>query len=57
MTFLRGTLGLHENGSSVADEVIRAEVGAELKLGYWRRILTARPGRLLRVGLNTGGLS
>ena len=57
VTFLRGTLGLHENGSGVADEVVRAEAGVErlqdrwakLKLGYWRRIFTAFPNRLLRV--------
>ena len=56
MTFLRGTLGLHSNGSGVADEVVRAELGCErlcdrrlkLKLGYWRRLFVARPNRLLR---------
>ena len=45
MTFLRGTLGLHENGSGVADEVVR-DRWAKLKLGYWRRIFTARPDKL-----------
>lgn len=57
MTFLRGTLGLHANGSGVANEVVRAETGCEriadrwakLKLGYWRRVFSAPPGRLLRV--------
>ena len=57
MTFLRGTLGLHANGSGAANEVVRAEAGVErlqdrwakLKLGYWRRIHSAPPGRLLRV--------
>ena len=57
MTFLRGTLGLHGNGSGVADEVIRAEAGCErlqdrwmkLKLGFWRHLFAAKPGRLLRV--------
>jgi hypothetical protein len=57
MTFLRATLGLHANGSGVADEVVRAETGCErlqdrwmkLKLGYWRRLFVAKPGRLLRV--------
>ena len=56
MTFLRGTLGLHENGSGVSDVVVRAEVGCEqlvsrwakLKAGYWRRIFIAPPERLLR---------
>jgi hypothetical protein len=56
MTFLRGTLGLHENGSGVADDVIRAEAGCErlrarwdkLQLGYWRRIFIAPTHRLLR---------
>ena len=51
MTFLRGTLGLHENGSGVADDIIRAEVGCErladrrakLQLGYWQRIFAASP--------------
>jgi hypothetical protein len=57
MTFLRGTLGLHANGSGVANEVVRAETGCEplrsrwakLKLGYWKRIFSAPVGRLLRV--------
>ena len=56
-TFLRGTLGLHSNGSGVSDDVLRAEVGCErledrwakLKLGYWRRIFDTEPDRLLRV--------
>jgi hypothetical protein len=56
MTFLRGTLGLHENGSGVADDMIRAEAGCELirtrwdkmQLGYWRRLFVAPPTRLLR---------
>ena len=56
-TFLRGTLGLHANGSGVADDALRAEAGCEplrdrwakLKMGYWRRIFSAEPGRLLRV--------
>ena len=55
-TFLRGTLGLHSNGSGVADDVLRAEAGCEpledrwakLKLGYWRRLFVAKPDRLLR---------
>jgi hypothetical protein len=55
MTFLRGTLGLHANGSGIANEVVRAETGCErlcdrrakLKLGYWRKLFTARPDRLL----------
>ena len=57
MTFLRGTLGLHSNGSGVANEVVRAEMGCErlqdrwakLKLGYWKRLFSAPAGRLLRV--------
>ena len=57
MLFLRGTLGLHENGSGVADEVVRAETGCEplasrwekLQLGYWRRVFAAPRDRLLRV--------
>jgi hypothetical protein len=56
MSFLRGTLGLHEKGSGVADEVVRAETGCErmqdrwakLQLGYWRRIFAAPATRLLR---------
>ena len=56
-TFLRGTLGLHANGSGVSDDALRAEVGAEpllsrwdkLKLGFWWRIFSSHPGRLLRV--------
>ena len=57
MTFLRGTLGLHANGSGAADDNIRAEVGCEkladrwskLRLGYWRRIFSSPATRLLRV--------
>ena len=72
MTFLRGTLGLHANGSGVANEVVRAETGCEplrnrwakLKLGYWRRVFAAPDDRLLRVVaeyrhrefINSGGL-
>jgi hypothetical protein len=56
-TFLRGTLGLHANGSGVADDAVRAETGCEmlvdrwakLKLGFWRRLFVAAPDRLLRV--------
>jgi hypothetical protein len=56
MKFLRGILGLHKNGSGVADEALRAEVGCEklqdrwtkLRLGYWRRVFKAPRGRLLR---------
>jgi hypothetical protein len=56
MKFLRGTMGLHKNGSGVADGALRAEVGCErlqdrwskLRLGYWRRIFKAPRGRLLR---------
>ena len=56
-TFLRGTLGLHANGSGVADDMVRAETGCErledrwlkLRLGYWRRLFAAKPDRLLRV--------
>ena len=56
LKFLKGVLGLHKNGSGVANEVLRAEAGCErlvdrwskLKLGYWRRIFTAPRGRLLR---------
>ena len=56
-TFLRGTLGLHANGSGVADDALRAEAGCEplkdrwakLKMGYWRRLFIAKPDRLLRV--------
>ena len=56
-TFLRGTLGLHANGSGVADDALRAEAGCELlkdrwaklKMGFWRRIFAAKPDRLLRV--------
>jgi hypothetical protein len=56
-TFLRGTLGLHSNGSGVADDALRAEAGCELledrwaklKMGYWRRLFSAKPDRLLRV--------
>jgi hypothetical protein len=56
MTFLRGTLGLHANGSGAANEAVRAELGCELlrdrrlklKLGYWRRLFVAQPNRLLR---------
>jgi hypothetical protein len=54
-TFLRGTLGLHKNGSGVADDAIRAETGAErladrrakLQIGYWRRLFKADPDRLV----------
>jgi hypothetical protein len=56
MKFLRGTLGLHEKGSGVADEVVRAETGCErirdrwtkLQLGYFRRLFAAPATRLLR---------
>jgi hypothetical protein len=56
MIFLRGILGLHANGSGVADDTIRAETGSErlqdrwakLKMGFWRKIFTAEEGRLLR---------
>ena len=56
-TFLRGTLGLHANGSGVSYDALRAEVGAEpllsrwdkLKPGFWWRIFSSPPGRLLRV--------
>ena len=56
MKFLRGTLGLHKNGSGVTNEVLRAEAGCErlcdrwakLRLGYWRRVFAAPRGRLLR---------
>ena len=56
LKFLRGTLGLHKNGSGVANEVLRAEAGCErlcdrwtkLRLGYWRRVFAAPRGRLLR---------
>jgi hypothetical protein len=52
-TFLRGTLGLHANGSGVADDALRAEAGCErledrwakLKMGYWRHGLLAPPLR------------
>ena len=55
--FLRGTLGLHANGSGVADDALRAETGCErledrwakLKMGYWRRLHAAKPDRLLRI--------
>jgi len=48
---------LHANGSGVADDALRAEAGcdllqdrwAKLKMGYWRRLFAAKPGRLLRV--------
>jgi len=60
LKFLRGTLGLHKNGSGVANEVLRAEAGCErlcdrwtkLRLGYWRRVFAAPRGRLLRDLLN-----
>ena len=53
--FLRGTLGLHDNGGGVSNDVVRAEAGCEpladrwakLTLGYWRRLFVAAPGRLL----------
>jgi hypothetical protein len=56
-TFLRGTMGLHANGSGVADDALRAEAGCErledrwakLKMGYWRHLFSAKPDRLLRV--------
>ena len=56
-TFLRGTLGLHRNGSGVSNHVVRAETGCErlrdrwtkLQLGYWRRVFVAPAHRLLRV--------
>jgi hypothetical protein len=56
-TFLRGTLGLHRNGSGVSNHVVRAETGCErlrdrwakLQLGYWRRVFVAPANRLLRV--------
>jgi hypothetical protein len=55
-TFLRGTLGLHRNGSGVSNCVVRAEAGCErlkdrwakLQLGYWRRVFVAPQHRLLR---------
>jgi hypothetical protein len=55
-TFLRGTLGLHTNGSGVSNHVLRAETGCErlkdrwakLQLGYWRRVFVAPAHRLLR---------
>jgi hypothetical protein len=57
MKFVRGTMGLHYNGSGVSDEALRAETGVErlkdrwakLRLGHWRRIFDAPPRRLLRV--------
>ena len=57
LKFIRGVMGLHANGSGVANEVLRAEVGAEsiasrwakLQLGFWRRIFVAPIDRLLRV--------
>jgi hypothetical protein len=57
LRFIRGVLGLHDNGSGVSNEITRAEVGCEslqsrwdkLQLGYWRRIFTSPPNRLLRV--------
>jgi hypothetical protein len=57
LRFIRGVIGLHDNGSGVSNETIRAEVGCEslqsrwdkLQLGYWRRIFTSPPDRLLRV--------
>jgi len=56
LKFLRGTLGLHKNGSGVSNEVLRAEAGCErlcdrwtkLRMGYWRRVFAAPRGRLLR---------
>jgi hypothetical protein len=56
MSFLRGTLGLHANGSGVSDEAVRAETGSEplasrwdkLQLGYWRRVFDAPRNRILR---------
>ena len=38
MTFLRGTLGLHANGSGVANEVVRAETGCERLVGRWAKL-------------------
>ena len=57
LRFIRGMLGLHDKGSGVSNEVVRAEVGCEslqcrwdkLQLGYWRRIYHSPPNRLLRV--------
>ena len=57
LRFIRGMLGLLDKGSGVSNEVVRAEVGCEslqcrwdkLQLGYWRRIYTSPPDRLLRV--------
>ena len=54
-SFLRGTLGLHDNGGGVSNDVVRAEAGCEplddrwakLTLGFWRRLFVAAPGRLL----------
>ena len=55
-SFIRSTLGLHRNGSGVADVVVRAEVGSERltdrwakrKLGFWRRVFLAPTSRILR---------
>ena len=57
LRFIRGMLGLHDKGSGVSNEVVRAEVGCEslqcrwdkLQLGYWQRIYHSPPNRLLRV--------
>jgi hypothetical protein len=56
LKFVRVALGLHKNGSGVANEMVMAEVGCErlqdrwtkLRLGYWRRVFVAPNGRLLR---------
>jgi hypothetical protein len=56
MRFLRTTLGLRFAGKGVSDDMIRAEVGAELlearwaklRLGYWRRLQEAPSTRLLK---------
>ena len=37
-TFLRGTLGLHANGSGVADHVVRAEAGVEPLADRWAKL-------------------
>ena len=57
LRFIRGVVGLHDKGSGVSNESTRAEVGCEslqsrwdkLQLGYWRRIFSSPPDRLLRV--------
>ena len=53
--FARRILGLH-NADGISNQAILAELGLEplrsrwykLKLGYWRRIFTYKPSRLLR---------